>query len=143
MAKGNRPATSSAEDSLPLGDAPKDMEFVLAPELHVATPEELATEAARLEAERLELDELLRQDEAKLQAEHEAAEAAKARAEEEARLTATSSPFGPRVKVHPHGSIHWDSATYKANEEFQVDTSKHKEADFLELLANGTLLRAE
>lgn len=137
MAKGNRPATSSAEDSLPLGDAPKDLELALEPQ--VATPEELAAEAARLEAERLELDELLRQDEAKLQAEHEAAEAA----EEEARLTATSSPLGPRVKVHPHGSIHWDSATYKANEEFQVDTSKHKEADFLELLANGTLLRAE
>lgn len=139
MAKGNRPATSSAEDSLPLGDAPKDLELALEPQ--VATPEELATEAARLEAERLELDELLRQDEAKLQAEHEAAEAAKARAEEEARLA--SSALGPRVKVHPHGSIHWDSATYKANEEFQVDTSKHKEADFLELLANGTLLRAE
>lgn len=96
MAKGNRPATSSAEDSLPLGDAPKDLELALEPQ--VATPEELA---------------------------------------------ATSSPLGPRVKVHPHGSIHWDSATYKANEEFQVDTSKHKEADFLELLANGTLLRAE
>lgn len=108
MAKGNRPATSSAEDSLPLGDAPKDLELALEPQ--VATPEELATEAARIEAE---------------------------------RLASTSSPLGPRVKVHPHGSIHWDSATYKANEEFQVDTSKHKEADFLELLANGTLLRAE
>ena len=134
MAKGNRPATSSAEDGLPLGDAPKDLELALEPQ--VATPEELAAEAARLEAERLELDELLRQDEVKLQAEHEA------RLEAE-RLASTSSPLGPRVKVHPHGSIHWDSATYKANEEFQVDTSKHKEADFLELLANGTLLRAE
>jgi len=91
MAKGNRPATSSAEDSLPLGDAPKDLE--LAPE-----PAEAPAPAASL---------------------------------------------GPRVKVHPHGSLVWDSAVYAANEEFQVDTSKHSEADFLALLASGTLLRAE
>lgn len=136
MAKGNRPATSSAEDSLPLGDAPKDMELTLEP--HVATPEELAAEAERLEAESVQLDELLRQDEAKLQAEHEAAEAAKAEA---ARLA--SSPLGPRVKVHAHGALVWDAFCYAADEEFQVDTSKHSEADFLALLASGTLLRAE
>jgi hypothetical protein len=136
MAKGNRPATSSAEDTLPLGAVPKDMELALEP--HVATPEELAAEAARLEAERLELDELLRQDEAKLQAEHEAAEAATSEA---ARLA--SSPLGPLVKVHAHGALLWDASHYAANEEFQVDTSKHSEADFLALLASGTLLRAE
>ena len=138
MAKGNRPATSSAEDSLPLGDAPKDLELALEPQ--VAIPEELAAEAARLEAERLELDELLRQDEAKLQAEHGAAEAAKAQAEA-ARLA--SSPLGPRVKVHAHGGLSWDSESFAAGEDFQVDTSKHSEADFLALLASGTLLRAE
>jgi hypothetical protein len=90
MAKGNRPATSSAEDSLPLGAPPKDMEF--------SEPAESAAPVASL---------------------------------------------GPRVKVHAHGALVWDSSHYAADEEFQVDTSKHSEADFLALLASETLLRAE
>lgn len=46
---------------------------------------------------------------------------------------------GPRVRVNRFGSVQWDGAEYEAGSEFTVDTSKHSEKDFDDLVACGAL----
>jgi len=151
MAKAKSP---SAEASLPLGDEPS-----LSPSPEAAKAAEDAELAAMLaeeeaaKAKAAELEALSERD----YADHEAEKARRASANgdlplrtAEPRLTfkdadsSAEEPLqGPRVKVWPYGSIDWDSASYEANLEFTVDTTKHSEDAFLGLVAAGALIRLD
>ena len=153
MAKAKSP---SGEATLPLGDEPvldaakaaEDAELAAM----LAEEEKAKADAeaqAKADADAAYLEAVAEQD----RLDHEAAKAAKLAAEEAERLAAEEAAraneaaqepaHGPRVKVWPHGSVDWDSASYEANLEFTVDTEKHTEEAFFGLLASGALIRLD
>ena len=156
MAKAKSP---SGEATLPLGDEPVLDAAKAAEDAELATmlAEEEKAKAdadakAKADADAAYLEAVAEQD----RLDHEAAKAeaaAKLAAEEAERLGAEEAAraneaaqkpaHGPRVKVWPHGSVDWDSASYEANLEFTVDTEKHTEEAFFGLLASGALIRLD
>lgn len=129
MAKGNRQASSSVEASLPLGGEP-----VSSPDEIVAAP---AVDSPEAGAPLTEATDLLPTEPSSPEALAAGTTVEGLDAEPQEALQ------GPRVKVWPHGGLDWDGVLYEANLVFVVDTKKHKEEDFLKLIAGGMLLKPE
>lgn len=70
-------------------------------------------------------------------------EAKAAAASKEANTAPQPALHGPRVRVWPHGAVHWNGEEHAAGEEFVVDTNKHTEAQFLRLVELGALERMD
>ena len=70
-------------------------------------------------------------------------EAKAAAASKEANAAPETALHGPRVRVWPHGAVHWNGEEHAAGEEFVVDTNKHTEAQFLRLVELGALARLD
>ena len=70
-------------------------------------------------------------------------EANAAAASKEANAAPEPALHGPRVRVWPHGAVHWNGEEHAAGEEFVVDTNKHTEAQFLRLVELGALVRLD
>lgn len=70
-------------------------------------------------------------------------EAKAAAASKEANTAPQPALHGPRVRVWPHGAVHWNGEEHAAGEEFVVDTNKHTEAQFLRLVELGALERLD
>lgn len=129
MAKDKRPASSSVEASLPLGAEP-----VSSPDEIVAAP---AVDSPEAGAPLTEATDLLPTEPASPEALAAGTTVEGLDAEPQETLQ------GPRVKVWPHGGLDWDGVLYEANLVFVVDTKKHREEDFLKLIADGVLLKPE
>lgn len=129
MARGNRPASSSAGVSLPLGAEP-----VSSPDEIAAAP---AVDSPEAGAPLTEATDLLPKDppSPEMLALGDTVETPEDEPEPAVR--------GPRVKVHAHGGVMWDGVLYEANQVFVVDTSKHTESEFNRLVASGTLVKPE
>ena len=75
--------------------------------------------------------------------EEEDAKAAAEAAAKEPDAAQEPALHGPRVRVWPHGAVHWNGEEHAAGEEFVVDTNKHTEAQFLRLVELGALARLD
>lgn len=130
MAKGNRPASSSAEaPALALGGEPASSSDEIAEASAVDSPEAGAplAEATDLLPKNQPSPELLDLGDTLKSPDAEPEPAVK----------------GPRVKVYVYGGVMWDGVLYEANQVFVVDTSKHTEDEFNRLVASGTLVKPE